>query len=325
MRPVLFNIPLPYFGAVPVRAYGFFVMLGCLAAVLMALRAARRERVDANHIWDLWMWSLIGGFAGARAFYVYLYWPQFAGNPWSVFRIWEGGLAFQGGLVGAIICVYVYLKAKRLAIAKYLDMVVAGVILGYAFARVGCFLNGCCHGHVTDVAWAVTYPAAAPVDAKGTRRLSPAYEAQIEGTGRPIPERLAQTPACKGRVKDGRLIDTYKDWLSVGEKGEMPRSLPVHPTQLYASGAALLIFVVLSIYYNRPRHVGQVVSLFGVLYAVYRFVNEFFRGDSVPYSFGLTVYQVLCIGLFIVFTAAWLTCRKRMPTYLPPKPMPKPQ
>jgi phosphatidylglycerol:prolipoprotein diacylglycerol transferase len=319
MRPILFNIPIPYLGAVPVRAYGFFVMLGCLAGVILMLRKARRERVDANHIWDLWMWSLIGGFIGARAFYVYLYWPQFEGNLRSVFYIWEGGLAFQGGLVGALICVYTYLKVKRLAVGKYLDIIAASVILGYGFARVGCFLNGCCHGHVTDVAWAVTYPAAAPVDSKGTMRLSPAYEEQTLGTGRLIPDRTLESPALKGRVKDGRLIDTYPAWVAAGGRGEMPRSCPVHPTQLYASGAALIIFFILSVYYNRPRHVGQVISLFGVLYAVYRFVNEFFRGDSPPYSFGLTIYQILCIGLFIAFGAAWLTCQRRMPTYVPPK------
>jgi phosphatidylglycerol---prolipoprotein diacylglyceryl transferase len=318
MRPVLFNIPFPYFGAVPVRAYGFFVMLGCLAGIIVILRKARREHADPNHLWDIWMWSLIGGFAGARAFYVYLYWPQFAGNLRSVFYIWEGGLAFQGGLVGALICVYTYLKVKRLAVGKYLDMIAAGVILGYAFARVGCFLNGCCHGEVTDAAWAVTYPAAAPVDAKGTLRLSPAYETQIEGSGRLIPERMADSPGCKGRVKNGRLIDTYAAWLAGGGQGEMPRSCPVHPTQLYASGAALIIFFILSVYYDRPRHVGQVIALFGVLYTCYRFANEFFRGDS-PLHGGLTIYQILCIGLFIAFGWAWLYCQNHMPTYLPPK------
>ena len=143
MRPVLFTIPIPWLGGLPVRAYGFMVMLGCLAAVFVALRRAKREGVDRNIIWDMWMWSLIGGFAGARAFYVYLFWPQFKPNPISVLYIWEGGLAFQGGLIAAVAVVYVYLKLKRLAFAKYLDMAVAGVILAYAFARVGCFLNGC--------------------------------------------------------------------------------------------------------------------------------------------------------------------------------------
>jgi phosphatidylglycerol:prolipoprotein diacylglycerol transferase len=310
---------MPWGYAVPVRAYGFFVMLGCLAGVILMLRKARREHIDTNHIWDIWMWSLIGGFAGARAFYVYLYWPQFAGNLRSVFFLWEGGLAFQGGLVGALICVYTYLKVKRLAIGKYLDIVAASVILGYGFARVGCFLNGCCQGHVTDVAWAVTYPAAAPIDAKGTLRLSPAYEEQVEGTGRLIPQGLAESPACKGRVMNGRLIDRYLAWVAAGEHGEMPRSCPVHPAQLYASGAALIIFFMLTVYYNRPRHIGQVISLFGVLYAAYRFINEFFRGDSPVLPVGLTIYQILCIGLFIAFGWAWFYCEKHMPTYLPPK------
>jgi len=92
----------------------------------------------------------------------------------------------------------------------------------------------------------------------------------------------------------------------------------VHPTQLYAAGAALLIFFILLAYYNLPRHVGQVISLFGVLYAVYRFIVEFFRGDSSRLLAGLTLYQLLSIGIFIGFGAAWLYCQKHMPKYVPP-------
>jgi len=314
MRPVLFNIPIPWYGSVPVRSYGFMVMLGCLAAVIVALRRARKEGADPNHIWDIWMWALISGFIGARALYVVLYWEQFRDNVVKVFYIWEGGLAFQGGLVCAVLALYVYMKLKRLSFAKYIDMVVAGVILGYAFARVGCFLNGCCHGHVTRVSWAITYPAAAPVDASGTMRHAPAYEAQIHGSGRALPDWLATDPKYKSRVLNGRLIDTYVQ----GADAPMPRSLPIHPTQLYAVAAALLIFAALRFYDNRPRHVGQVTALFGVLYATYRFINEFFRGDSPNPYWGFTLFQLVCIGLLIFFGGMWVYCREKLPKYVRP-------
>ncbi len=319
MRPVLFNIPIPWLGALPVRSYGFMVMLGCLAGVVVVLWRARKERVDKNHIWDIWMWCLIGGFTGARALYVYLFWPQFKGNLIKVLYIWEGGLAFQGGLVCAILCSYIYCKVKRLSAAKYFDMFAAGVILGYGFARVGCFLNGCCHGRVTDVPWAVTYPARAPIDAKGTPRPAPAYAAQLAGKPRRLPDWVAKLPECKDRVKDGRLIDTYPVWVAMGEKGQMPHSCPVHPTQAYALVCALIIFGILSVYWHLPHHLGQVVALFGVLYAVYRFAVEFFRGDSPNPYWGLTLFQVVCIGLFITFGAFWVYCQKRLPRYAPPE------
>ena len=322
MRPVLFNIPIPWLGAIPVRAYGFMVMLGCLVGVFVVLRRARREGADRNVIWDMWMWSLVGGFAGARAFYVYLFWPQFSGHLVRVFYIWEGGLAFQGGLVGAILLTYVYLKVKRLSAAKYIDMFVAGVILGYAFARVGCFLNGCCHGHVADVPWAVTYPAYAPINAKGTFRPSPAYAAQVAGDPRLLPDWAGKLPGCEGRVNDGRLIDTYSAWVAMGGqaggKGPMPRSCPIHPTQLYAAASALIIFVVLLVYSYVPRRIGQETGLFGMLYAVYRFVVEFFRGDSPTPHWGLTLFQVVCIGIFVTFGLYWLYCMRWMPRYVPP-------
>jgi phosphatidylglycerol:prolipoprotein diacylglycerol transferase len=271
------------------------VMLGCIAGVLLALRRAKRERVDTNIIWDIWMWSLIGGFAGARAFYVILNWAQFKDDLWSVFKIWEGGLAFQGGLVMAILAVYIYIKARKLSFAKYVDIMVAGVILGYAFARVGCFLNGCCYGQVTGAAWGVTYPACAPIDAEGNLRPSPAWEAQVEGYPRRLPAWADNLPSCKGHVVDGKLIDTYSSdekLISMGVR-PMPRSCPVQPTQLYSSACALIICVILLVYARLPHHLGQEVSLFGMLYATYRFIVEFFRGDSALLGPGLTLFQIV--------------------------------
>ena len=98
----------------------------------------------------------------------------------------------------------------------------------------------------------------------------------------------------------------------------MPRSCPVHPAQLYASGAAVLIFILLNLYYRLPHHLGQVTALFGVLYAVYRFTNEFFRGDSPTPYLGMTLFQVICIGIFVVFGAGWLVCGRKLPLYAPP-------
>ncbi len=330
MKPVLFVIPIPGW-PVPIRAYGFMVMLGCLAAIFIALRRAKRESADAqaveknrNIIWDLWMWSLVGGFAGGRMLYIALYWDQFRDNLWNIPKIWEGGLAFQGGLAGAVLAVYIYMKVRKLPVAKYLDMVAAGVILGYAFARVGCFLNGCCHGRPTAVAWSVTYPAAAPIDGAGNLRLSPAWEAQTSGVPWLIPPAVAALADCRGRVtSDGLLRKTfdkkaYDEAKLLGKPYAMPRTCPIHPTQLYAVGYALIIFVVLLIYARMPHHLGQEVSLFGALYAVARFVIEFYRGDALPDFAGLTIFQLACIGIFIAFASAWIWCQKHMPAYVPP-------
>jgi phosphatidylglycerol---prolipoprotein diacylglyceryl transferase len=321
MKPVLFVIPFPGIGGLPVRSYGFMVMLGCLAAIFVALRRAKREGVDRNVVWDVWMWALIGGFVGARAFYVALFWPQFKDNLVSILYIWEGGLAFQGGLIMAVLCAYAYLKIRRLEAARYFDMVAAAVILGYGFARVGCFLNGCCHGRPTTEPWAVTYPAAAPAFANGGLRTSPAWDAQVMGVPHRIPDDVAALPSCQGRVHDGRLDDTWRERQLLGATAAdapMPRTCPIHPTQLYSTGYALIIFAILLLYARMPHHHGQEVSLFGALYAIARFTVEFFRGDALaPYA-GLTIFQVTCLGLFVFFAALWVWCQYKMPAYQKP-------
>jgi phosphatidylglycerol:prolipoprotein diacylglycerol transferase len=342
MRPLLFEIPVMwynaqdgwYWTAVPVRAYGFMVMLGCLAAAWVAIRRARRERIPSDHIWDMWMWALLAGFVGARTLYVLQHLGEFRGDWLRVLYIWEGGLAFQGGLVLAIVVLYLWFKIKHVSAAKYFDVIVAAVILGYAFARVGCFLNGCCHGHTTGIACAVTYPAAAPVDTDHNLRLSPAYAAQVTGEGRPITEDVAHDKRYVGRIHDGKLIPyrglvprepliTWDEYRARVASGERLRSLPVHPAQLYACGAALLICFLLWMYDRVPRRLGQRAAMFLMLYAVYRFINEFLRGDTPPKYGGLTVFQVACIGLFVAFAGMWLWCQRKMPRYVLPERPPK--
>ncbi len=141
-------------GPVTIQPWGVMVALGFLAAVYIAVKEAKRKKEDANKIYDLVFYVILSGIIGARIAYLIEYWEEvssFAG----IFKIWEGGLSFIGGLVGALIASYVYIKIKKLNFWKTVDIFAPALALGHAIGRIGCYITGLHIGKLTTVPWAV--------------------------------------------------------------------------------------------------------------------------------------------------------------------------
>ena len=190
---------------------------------------------------------------------------QQRGNPdysYAPFRIDQGGIVFYGGLFGAVAVAFWYIRRHKQSIAVISDLFIPEVALGYGFTRIGCFLNGCCWGHPTDLPWAIRYPGPPEPMQAG----SPAFEDQL-------------------RLK---LID---DTAKV--------SLPVHPSQLYAVAAGVAIFFLLSRIWKTNKVPGRVLAWFLLTYPIYRFLAEMTRGDEAHDWFGLTISQFISVCMFV--------------------------
>ncbi|MHC5037096.1 MAG: prolipoprotein diacylglyceryl transferase, partial [Planctomycetota bacterium] len=132
---------------IPIYSYGFMMMAAFAAAIFVAAVRARNEGLDPNVILDLGLWAMISGILGARLFYVIQYNKQFEGSAfWEYFKVWEGGIVFYGGLIGGFFACVAYLVKRKISIPRVADIVAPSLPLGVAFARFGCFLNGCCFG-----------------------------------------------------------------------------------------------------------------------------------------------------------------------------------
>lgn len=155
MKPILFQ-----WGDLSLHSFGVMVALGFLAGLWVAARNARRAGLPDDVIYDLAPWLVIGGLLGARALYVLSYWDRdFAGRPLGeIFAVWKGGLVFYGGLIAATGAGLWRLHRLQLPVWTLADCLAPGIVVGHAFGRIGCLLNGCCYGRPLNSAWSIHFP-----------------------------------------------------------------------------------------------------------------------------------------------------------------------
>jgi phosphatidylglycerol:prolipoprotein diacylglycerol transferase len=158
LQPVLFTI-----GKISIFSWGLMLAIAAIVAMVGIGRLFDREGYERDMVLDLVMLCIIFGIIGARIAYVLTYeWTAFLADPLLPFRLQEGGIrgmAWYGGLVGGAIPFVLYVWRKNLSFWKIADMFAPYLALGYALVRIGCFLNGCCYGNVTDSACGVVFPA----------------------------------------------------------------------------------------------------------------------------------------------------------------------
>jgi phosphatidylglycerol:prolipoprotein diacylglycerol transferase len=155
MRPILFLLP----GTdLRIHSYGVMMFVACAAALAMAVWRARREKVDPNAVYELATWLFLGGVIGARVFY-FVQHPEAFHQPGDLFRTWQGGNVFYGCILGGLTGSVLYWMRRPFPFWRMADAVAPAVAIGAALGRIGCFLNGCCHGAVCMLPWAVRFPA----------------------------------------------------------------------------------------------------------------------------------------------------------------------
>lgn len=152
MYPILLKI-----GPIVIRSYGALVALGFLAGIGLALKRAKKEDVPEDIVLDLSLYILIAGILGARLFEVVVNFSDYRDNLLSIFKIWQGGLTFYGGLILAVITAVLFIRKRKLNLWKMVDIFTPSLALGHAIGKLGCFGAGCCYGKPTNLPWRVTF------------------------------------------------------------------------------------------------------------------------------------------------------------------------
>lgn len=138
--------------------YGMIIGCGVMAGILMAAREAKRTGQDPETYFDLALYAVILSVIGARLYYVIFSWDQYKNDLASIFNIREGGLAIYGGVIAAVITVYVYGRIKKISFAQLADTAVLGLVLGQIIGRWGNFFNREAFGEYTDNLLAMRLP-----------------------------------------------------------------------------------------------------------------------------------------------------------------------
>jgi len=153
MIPELFKI-----GPITLHSFGLMAMLGFLIPSLIMRGEFRRNKIDPDFASTIAVAAIIGGFIGARGYYLIEHWQEFLSNPLSM--LFSGaGLVWYGGFFGGAAAVIYVIKKNNLPILATVDLIAPLMMLGYAFGRGGCFLSGDGdYGPPSDLPWAMAFP-----------------------------------------------------------------------------------------------------------------------------------------------------------------------
>ncbi|MBU5019261.1 prolipoprotein diacylglyceryl transferase [Staphylococcus aureus] len=139
--PVAFNL-----GPLSVRWYGIIIAVGILLGYFVAQRALVKAGLHKDTLVDIIFYSALFGFIAARIYFVIFQWPFYAENPSEIIKIWHGGIAIHGGLIGGFIAGVIVCKVKNLNPFQIGDIVAPSIILAQGIGRWGNFMNHEAHG-----------------------------------------------------------------------------------------------------------------------------------------------------------------------------------
>jgi phosphatidylglycerol:prolipoprotein diacylglycerol transferase len=141
MDPVAFNI----FG-LDIMWYGILIALGVIAAMITTSYICRLKGMDFEQILDIFLYAFPAAIIGARLYYVVFEFDYYRNNLSDIFNIRQGGLAFHGGLIAALLVAFAYTRIKKISFLQVTDAVAPGIILAQAIGRWGNFFNSEAHG-----------------------------------------------------------------------------------------------------------------------------------------------------------------------------------
>ncbi|MGW8257837.1 MAG: prolipoprotein diacylglyceryl transferase family protein, partial [Thermoguttaceae bacterium] len=281
------------------------------------------------------------------------YWPVYQGMALfaAVINIAQGGMVVYGAFLGGTLGMLAFARREKLPLLALADLVAPSLVLGLAIGRIGCLMTGCCYGGVCDLPWAITFPRSSPAYLDQIQRGQiPAYGFTLRNdTERPDAPPMVLTvdpasSAARAGLKPGELLlkingyacanvkEAYECILqSVAYKlplkietaskecllptGDLaPRSLPVHPTQIYSSIGAFILCVLLLASEPFLRRDGALFALLVSIYSVSRFLIEILRTDEAPkFGTGMTISQNISIVLFVFAAGLWVYILMRAP------------
>lgn len=173
--PVAFNL-----GPIKVHWYGLMYLIGFVAVYFLGQQRAKQpwSIIKPEAIEDLVTYGALGVILGGRVGYILFYnFNEFLNNPIILFKIWQGGMSFHGGMLGVFAAMWFFGKKINCTVLQLTDVIAPLAPIGLGAGRIGNFINSELWGRTTDVPWAMVFPNGGDLP----RHPSQLYEALLEG------------------------------------------------------------------------------------------------------------------------------------------------
>lgn len=271
------NLVLDYVGTgitifgFEIRFYGMMIALGFLAGLCLAQREAKRTGQDPEIYLDYLLTMVIPAIIGARAYYVIFSWDYYKENLSEIFLIRNGGLAIYGGVLAAIVTLFIFCKVRKQSPLLMADTAAMGLLAGQIIGRWGNFFNREAFGGYTDGLFAMQIPLSFFSD---------------------------------GRISDVLNGEILEHIVSVGGVDY----IQVQPTFLYEGLWNLGVLLFLIWFRKRKTRDGQMMAIYFVGYGIGRFFIEGMRTDSLL-LFGTAFRVSQCLALILIIIGSGLLIR----------------
>lgn len=281
---VNFNPVAVHLGPIQVHWYGLMYLLAFLSVAVLGEYRRRRGRLPVSReaLGDLFFYGMLGVIVGGRVWYMLFY---YAGGPswiWheplALFKVWDGGMSFHGGLLGVLAAGWWWSRRHALHVFDTIDFVAPLVPIGLGLGRLGNFINGELWGKPTTLPWGMLFPHA--------------------------------------HADDLAYVDAHPAWLATLQQfGALPRQ-PSELYELALEG--IVMFTVLWLVSLKPRPRYLISGLFALMYGCFRIGVEFVRlpDPQLGYLLGtswVTMGQLQSLPLIVV--GLWLLAlSRRAPT-----------
>lgn len=133
-------------GPIDIRWYGILITTGIILAFIVVQKEMVKRGMHPDFLTDLLIWAVPISIISARIYYVIFTWDSYKDNPIDMIKIWEGGIAIHGALIGAFLTTYFYTKRRGISFWKVVDIAVPGILIGQIIGRWGNFINQEAHG-----------------------------------------------------------------------------------------------------------------------------------------------------------------------------------
>src|SRR5437660_2592126 len=280
--------------------YGFAYVLAFISAYFIVRLLSKRGYCDLppERVSDFITWTaLFGVLLGGRIGYVLFYKPEMLREPLSILRVWEGGMASHGGMIGILALTFYYARRHKLTWTNLGDALVVTAPIGLFFGRCANFINGELYGRATNVSWAIQFPKELSENIGEAERAIAACR-QIDPT-------LNSSDAIVAAVRhEPQVKETLRGILT-----------PRHPSQLYeAFFEGIILFAILWFVRTGMRQPnGLLTGLFFICYAILRIIVENFREPDAALIAGFTRGQFFSFFLIWIGLAYVIAAKLRPP------------